>query len=228
MSICPDGQGICKRNKNNQPSCSSVSRDEGSVCFPPLNQSLTICWACWQLPSVANSLRDMTFAPRYQDTASRITTTKHVFLSLFSKALPESYTQTKENAGQCRGLETEMTDKSWSFGKGLKRLGVLRQQSRQVSTAHRRCSETCSDLSGKAINAKPWGTVGERLTFKDEKRRALNSDVPARAQQTALSRRVISNRLPQTGARVLPHSWALKVLNDTVLRLLAYKDDTAS
>lgn len=78
MSICPDGQGICKWNKNNLPCCSSVSRDEGLVCFPPLNQSFTICWACWQLPSVANSLRDMTFAPRYQDTASRITTTKHV------------------------------------------------------------------------------------------------------------------------------------------------------
>lgn len=114
MSVCPDGQGICKRHTNNQPSCSSVSRDEGLVCFPPLNQPFTICWACWQSPSVANSLRDMTFAPRYQDAAPGITSTP----SLFSKVIPESYTQRKEKTGRGRGLGTEVMDTSWSFRKG--------------------------------------------------------------------------------------------------------------
>lgn len=56
--------------RNNQPSCSSVSRDEGLVCFHPLNQSFTICWACWQLLGITNSLRDATFAPQESQTCS--------------------------------------------------------------------------------------------------------------------------------------------------------------
>lgn len=73
----------------------SVSRDEGLVCFPPLNQSFTICWACWQLPSRAEGLRDTTFAPGYHDRASRITTSTSRVLSLFSKVLPERYREMK-------------------------------------------------------------------------------------------------------------------------------------
>lgn len=141
MPVCADGQGICMQNKSNQPSSSSVSRDEGLVCFPPLNQSFTICWACWQLPSRAEGLRDTTPAPGYHDRGSRIiSSTKQSFKSVLKGASWELH----GNEGESRRVQVSG---NWDDGqttilqKGGKGLRILHQQSGQEITAHCRCLE---------------------------------------------------------------------------------------
>lgn len=131
MSVCADGQGICMKNKNNQPSSSSVSRNEGLVCFPPLNQSFTICWACWQLPSGAEGLRDMTCAPGYHDRASRITTT--TTKSSFKSVLKAASWDLHGNEGENRTFQVpEMMDKPWSSRKEESDSGYSISQDRRV------------------------------------------------------------------------------------------------
>lgn len=224
MSVCADGQGICRLNKNNQPSSSSVSRDEGLVCFPPLNQSFTICWACWQLPSRAEGLRDTTFAPGYHGRASRITTSnKQSFKPFLKGASWESYMDMKGKIGQCRCLEAEMMDKP------PERRNMTQDTPSAVRTGEHSTLymlATGFEFSEKAINAKPWRTVEEKLMFKHER----SSQFPGSCLSSAGSVEQMGY-LPCSAsntARGLSKSWTLKVMDDKVLMLFIQKDDAVS
>lgn len=82
------------------------------------------------------------------------------------------------------------------------------------------------DFSGKAINAKPWRTVEERLMLKHERSPQFPGSCLSSAgsvEQMGYLPQGASNR-----ARGLSQSWTLKVMNDKVLTLLTGKDDAAS
>lgn len=221
MSVCADGQGICRLNKNNQPSSSSVSRDEGLVCFPPLNQSFTICWACWQLPSRAEGLRDTTFAPGYHGRASRITTSnKQSFKPVLKGASWESYMDMKGKIGQCRCLEAEMMDKP------PERRNMTQDTPSAVRTGEHSTLymlATGFEFSEKAINAKPWRTVEAHVkTWKKPSVPRILSSAGSVEQMGYLPCSASNT------ARGLSKSWTLKVMDDKVLMLFIQKDDAVS
>lgn len=82
------------------------------------------------------------------------------------------------------------------------------------------------DFSGKAINAKPWRTVEERLMLKHERSPqfpGLCLSSAGSVEQMGYLPCSASNR-----ARGLSQPWTLRVMNDKVLTLLTPKDDAAS